>query len=118
MLGGFRLWALDREPEGTLHFLSFISLFGLYLNFTSSLLSLDFTIRLRQVSVLNGFVIFKGAKSLLLVSPFCFKTQPVLELQDPNEGFYPSKRNSGIIIPGRYKGGIRARLRNSSTNGL
>ena len=34
----------------------------------------------------NGSAIFKGAKSLLLVSTFCFKTQPVLELQDPNEG--------------------------------
>ena len=58
----------------------------------------------------NGSAIFKGAKSLLLVLPFRFKTQPVLELQDPDEGFYPSKRNSGIIIPGRYKGGIRAQV--------
>ena len=117
-LAGSDFWALDREPEGTLHFLSFISLFGLYLNFTSSLLSLVFTIRLRQVLVPNGSAIFKGAKSLLLVSPFCFKTQPVLELQDPNEGFYPSKRNSGIIIPGRYKGGIRAQVLQSEYNRL
>ena len=110
MLGGFRLLGVRSRARGnttlSLFYIPFWIVFKLYF----VLLSLVFTIRLRQVLAPNGFAIFKGAKSLLLVLPFRFKTQPVLELQDPNEGFYPSKRNSGIIIPGRYKGGIRAQV--------
>ena len=45
------------------------------------------------------------------------KPRPVPGLQDPNKGFYPLKRNPEIIILGRYKDGIRARLCNSGTQG-
>ena len=45
------------------------------------------------------------------------KPRPVPGLQDPNEGFYPSKRNPGIIILGRYKGVSELRLCNSGTKG-